>query len=92
MCGGNAPRSRDAVQDKRGASGTWANPGYIGPDHRIMDMQSFYRALVQALQAARAEIAKWIEPVHCFHAAALSRRGDNLPTRFRRVCMLILPR
>ena len=55
-------------------------------------MQSFYRALVQALQAARAEIAKRIEPVHCFHAAALSRSGDNLPTRFRRVCMLILPR
>ena len=23
--------------------------GYIGPDHRVMDMQNFYRALVQAL-------------------------------------------
>jgi hypothetical protein len=26
--------------------------GYIGPDQRVMDMASFYRALVQALQAA----------------------------------------
>jgi hypothetical protein len=26
--------------------------GYLGPDHRIMDMQSFYRALKQALQEA----------------------------------------
>jgi hypothetical protein len=25
--------------------------GYIGPDHRVMDMQSFYGALVQALQS-----------------------------------------
>jgi hypothetical protein len=25
---------------------------YIGPDHRVMDMQSFYRVLVQALQTA----------------------------------------
>jgi hypothetical protein len=29
--------------------------GYIGPDHRIMDMASFYRALVQALQAAHQQ-------------------------------------
>ena len=26
--------------------------GFIGPDHRVMDMQSFFRALKQALQAA----------------------------------------
>jgi hypothetical protein len=26
--------------------------GYIGPDHRVTNMESFYRALVQALQAA----------------------------------------
>lgn len=26
--------------------------GYIGPDHRVMDMPSFYSAIVQALQAA----------------------------------------
>jgi hypothetical protein len=26
--------------------------GYIGPDHRVMDMPSFFGALVQALQAA----------------------------------------
>jgi hypothetical protein len=25
---------------------------YIGPDHRVMDMPSFYGALVQALQTA----------------------------------------
>jgi hypothetical protein len=29
--------------------------GYIGPDHRVMDMQSFYRALVQPLQAAHQQ-------------------------------------
>jgi hypothetical protein len=27
--------------------------GYIGPDHKVMDMQSFYSALMQALRAAR---------------------------------------
>jgi hypothetical protein len=26
--------------------------GYIGPDHRVMDISSFYGALVQALQEA----------------------------------------
>jgi hypothetical protein len=43
---------------------------YIGPDHRAMDMSSFYRALVQALQAAhqqgwkdRGEAAKVLVPV-----------------------------
>ena len=29
--------------------------GYIGPDHRVMDMPSFYSALVQALQAAHQQ-------------------------------------
>ena len=29
--------------------------GYIRPDHRVMDMQSFYSALVQALQAAHQQ-------------------------------------
>ena len=29
--------------------------GYIRPDHRVMDMPSFYRALVQALQHAHHE-------------------------------------
>ena len=29
--------------------------GYIGPDHRVMDMQTFYSALVQALQAAHQQ-------------------------------------
>lgn len=28
---------------------------FIGPDHRVMDMQSFFRALVQALQAAHQQ-------------------------------------
>ena len=27
--------------------------GYIGSDHRVIDMANFYRALVQALEAAR---------------------------------------
>jgi hypothetical protein len=29
--------------------------GYIGPDHRVMDMPSFFGALVQALQAAHQQ-------------------------------------
>jgi hypothetical protein len=28
---------------------------YIGPDHRVIDMPSFYGALVQALQAAHQQ-------------------------------------
>jgi hypothetical protein len=28
---------------------------YIGPDHRVMDMPSFYGALVQALMTAHEE-------------------------------------
>jgi hypothetical protein len=28
---------------------------FVGPDHRIMDMPSFYGALVQALQAAHEQ-------------------------------------
>ena len=29
--------------------------GYLGPDHRVMDMPSFFRALVQALQATHQQ-------------------------------------
>ena len=29
--------------------------GYMGPDHRVLNMQSFYGALVQALKAARMQ-------------------------------------
>ena len=29
--------------------------GYIGPDHKVMDMQSFYWALVEALQKAHQQ-------------------------------------
>jgi len=29
--------------------------GYIGPDHRVMDMRSFFGALVQALQQAHMQ-------------------------------------
>ncbi len=28
---------------------------YLGPDHKVMDMQSFYSSLVQALKAAREQ-------------------------------------
>ena len=28
--------------------------GYMGPDHKVLDMQRFYRALVQALKRAAA--------------------------------------
>ena len=30
-------------------------PGYIGPDHKVLNMPSFYSALTQALRAARAQ-------------------------------------
>jgi hypothetical protein len=29
--------------------------GYVGPDHRVIDMPSFYNALVQALRTAHQE-------------------------------------
>ena len=29
--------------------------GYIGPDHKVIDMKAFYSALVQALKQARRE-------------------------------------
>lgn len=29
--------------------------GYIGPDHKVLDMRAFYSALVQALKAQRGE-------------------------------------
>jgi hypothetical protein len=29
--------------------------GYLGPDHKVIDMPSFYSALVQALKAAREQ-------------------------------------
>jgi hypothetical protein len=41
--------------------------GYIGPDHRVMQMESFYRALVQALHAAHHQ--GWND-----HAATLATR------------------
>jgi hypothetical protein len=38
---------RDAQQIAQGLI-----QGYIGPDHRVIDMSSFYSALAQALQTA----------------------------------------
>ena len=29
--------------------------GYIGPDHKVIDIKAFYSALVQALREARAK-------------------------------------
>lgn len=29
--------------------------GYLGPDHRVLNMQSFYGGLVKALKAARRQ-------------------------------------
>jgi hypothetical protein len=29
--------------------------GYVGPDHRVIDMPSFYSALVQALRTAHQD-------------------------------------
>jgi hypothetical protein len=29
--------------------------GYIGPDHKVMDMRAFFGALVQALEAAHQQ-------------------------------------
>ena len=32
--------------------------GYLGPDHKVMNMQRFYSGLVQALKAAREQGAR----------------------------------
>jgi hypothetical protein len=40
---------------------------YIGPDYKVMDMQSFYEALVQALQEAHQQ--GWTD---CAQAASFS--------------------
>jgi hypothetical protein len=40
---------------------------YIGPDHKVTDMQSFYEALVQALQQAHRQ--GWKD---CAEAASFS--------------------
>ena len=48
--GSSAMTVKDAQQIAHGLI-----QGYIGPDHRVMDMQSLYRALVQALQAAHQQ-------------------------------------
>jgi hypothetical protein len=43
--------------------------GFIGPDHRVMDMQSFYRALSQALQKAHQQgPAQMVGADASFHA------------------------
>jgi hypothetical protein len=36
--------------------------GYLGPDHKVRDMQSFYRALAQALVVAHQKRAGPIVP------------------------------
>jgi hypothetical protein len=45
--GSSAMTLRDAQQIAHGLI-----QGYIGPDHRVIDMSSFYSALAQALQTA----------------------------------------
>ena len=45
-----AQRAAEARQVARGLI-----QGYIGPDHRVLNMQSFYGALVRALEAAREQ-------------------------------------
>jgi hypothetical protein len=51
-CGGNsngvfAMTDNEAQQIAHGLI-----QGYLGPDHKVIDMQSFYRALVEALLKA----------------------------------------
>lgn len=45
-----AHREAEARQVARGLI-----QGYVGPDNKVMNMQSFYSALVQALRAARMQ-------------------------------------
>jgi hypothetical protein len=47
LLGSSAMTLRDAQQIAHGLI-----QGYIGPDHRVIDMSSFYSALAQALQTA----------------------------------------
>ena len=50
-------REQEAIESRREAEArTTAHgliQGYIGPDHRVIDMPNFYSALVQAIRTAR---------------------------------------
>ncbi len=48
----NDSKAAEAIEAEAKATAHALIPGYIGPDHRVLDMGSFYRAIVQALQAA----------------------------------------
>jgi hypothetical protein len=42
------------IDDKARAMAHGLIQSYIGPDHRVVDMPSFYSALVQAIKQARS--------------------------------------
>lgn len=50
-------REQEAMESRREAEArTTAHgliQGYIGPDHKVIDMPNFYSALVQAIRTAR---------------------------------------
>lgn len=52
-----AVREDEALQDRvdveARATAHALIQGHLGPDHKVLNMQSFYSALVQALKAAR---------------------------------------
>ena len=39
--------------DKAREAAKGLTQGYIGPDHKVIDIKAFYSALVQALRASR---------------------------------------
>ena len=50
-------REQEAIEARREAEARATAhgliQGYIGPDHRVLDMPNFYSALVQAIRTAR---------------------------------------
>jgi len=52
-------RQHEAIETQREAEARQVArgliQGHIGPNHKVLNMQSFYRALVQALEAAREQ-------------------------------------
>ena len=47
------PLTDESCRAKAYATAHGLIQGYIGPDHKVIDMRAFYSALVQALKNAR---------------------------------------
>ncbi len=55
-----APMTNDDTDAKARATAHALIQGYLGPDHKVIDMAAFYSALVQALREAQERGRKTI--------------------------------